>query len=103
MPCQAGAPPVSDEELAQLRSQIPEWELFTGDDGIRRLGRTFKFANFKEALDFTNRVGELAEAEGHHPRIITEWGQVRVEWWTHKIKDLHRNDLIMAARTDALV
>lgn len=101
VPCQAGAPPVSDSELEELRRQIPQWELFR-EDGIRKLRRTFQFKDFAEALDFTNRVGRLAEDEGHHPRLITEWGRVTVDWWTHKIRDLHRNDLIMAAKTDAL-
>ena len=61
-----------------------------------------KYKNFDEALTFTNKVGQLAEAEGHHPSILTEWGKVTVTWWTHKIKGLHRNDFIMAAKTDQL-
>jgi 4a-hydroxytetrahydrobiopterin dehydratase len=72
-------------------------------DGVQRLSRTFVWPNFAEALAFTDRVGALAEAEGHHPLLITEWGKVTVQWWTHKIKGLHRNDLIMAAKTDALL
>ena len=67
-----------------------------------QLRREFTFRNFKEALAFTNRLGELAEAEFHHPAILTEWGKVTVSWWTHKIGGLHRNDFIMAARTDQL-
>ena len=101
IPCQVGAPAVTEEELAVYRPQLAAWTLFT-EDGIRKLRRTFTFKNFAEALDFTNRVAELAEAAGHHPRLITEWGRVTVDWWTHKIRDLHQNDLIMAARTDAL-
>jgi 4a-hydroxytetrahydrobiopterin dehydratase len=66
------------------------------------LVRTFRFPNFREALAFTDRVGALAEAEGHHPALLTEWGTVTVFWWTHKIHGLHRNDFIMAAKTDAL-
>jgi 4a-hydroxytetrahydrobiopterin dehydratase len=69
-------------------------------DGIKRLERTFKFKNFVQALEFTNQVGGLAEEEGHHPALLTEWGRVTVTWWTHKIKGLHRNDFIMAAKTD---
>ncbi|HEX6989400.1 MAG TPA: 4a-hydroxytetrahydrobiopterin dehydratase [Bacillota bacterium] len=99
--CQVGAPAVTDEELAAYRPQIADWILFE-EEGIRKLRRTFTFRNFAEALAFTNRVAELAEAEGHHPRLITEWGRVTVDWWTHKIRDLHRNDLIMAAKTDEL-
>ena len=62
----------------------------------------FTFGSFAEALAFTDAVGALAEAEGHHPAILTEWGRVTVTWWTHAIKGLHRNDFIMAARTDEL-
>ncbi len=100
--CRKDSPQVTEAELAELRPQIPEWTLLERD-GIRRLERVFKFANFAEALAFTNQVGALAEAEGHHPAILTEWGRVTVQWWTHKIRGLHRNDLIMAARTDALL
>jgi 4a-hydroxytetrahydrobiopterin dehydratase len=71
-------------------------------DHIKRLQRAFKFKNFAEALQFTNQVGALAEEEGHHPALLTEWGKVTVTWWTHKIKGLHRNDFIMAAKTDEL-
>lgn len=99
--CRAGAPRVTPEEAADLRRQVPEWEL-AEIDGIPRLERTYRFSNFVEALAFTNRVGELAEEEGHHPAILTEWGRVKVSWWTHKIRGLHRNDFIMAAKTDGL-
>jgi 4a-hydroxytetrahydrobiopterin dehydratase len=60
----------------------------------------FTFGNFAQALDYTNRVGTLAEEAGHHPALLVEWGKVTVSWWTHKIKGLHRNDFIMAARSD---
>jgi 4a-hydroxytetrahydrobiopterin dehydratase len=100
--CYAGAPTVTDEEIAELHPQIPDWNLVE-HDGVLHLERVFKFASFAEALAFTNRVGELAEAEGHHPSMLTEWGRVTVTWWTHKIKGLHRNDFIMAARTDMLL
>ena len=100
--CRVGAPLATTDEIAQFHPQIAEWEIIT-TESVERISRTFKFANFIEALEFTNQVGELAEAEGHHPAIITEWGKVTVQWWTHKIKGLHRNDLIMAAKTDALL
>ena len=100
--CHAGAPTVTDEEIAGLHPQIPDWNVVERD-GVRHLERVFKFADFAQALALTNRVGELAEAEGHHPSILTEWGRVTVTWWTHKIKGLHRNDFIMAARTDKLL
>jgi 4a-hydroxytetrahydrobiopterin dehydratase len=99
--CRRDAPTVTDEEVAELLPQIPDWELVELD-GIRRLTRSFRFADFAEALAFTNKVGEIAEEEGHHPALLTEWGKVGVTWWTHKIKGLHRNDFIMAAKTSEL-
>ena len=99
--CNRDAPKVTKEEIAELHPQVPEWQLVERDD-IRRLERLFKFEDFSQALAFTNKVGELAEEEGHHPDILTEWGKVTVTWWTHKIKGLHRNDFIMAAKTDQL-
>lgn len=100
--CRADAPQVTAEEREQFSQQVPDWKLVTVD-GIERLQRVFKFKNFVEALDFTNQVGALAERENHHPRLVTEWGVVTVEWWTHKIKGLHRNDFIAAAKTDSLL
>ena len=99
--CRRDSPRVTEEEIAELKPQIPEWNLVERD-GIPRLERTYRFKDFVEALAFTNRVGELAESEGHHPAILTEWGRVTVSWWTHKIKGLHRNDFIMAAKTDRI-
>jgi len=99
--CRAGAPQVSDEELRELMPQIPDWTA-TVVDGVMQLSRVYEFRNFEQAMAFSNRVGEIAEAAGHHPAILTEWGRVTVSWWTHKIRGLHRNDLIMAARTDEL-
>ncbi len=100
--CQAGAPKVSDEELASLMKQIPDW-VPVAVDGVMQLQREYKFKNFKLALAFTNKLGELAETEFHHPGILTEWGKVTVTWWTHAIGGLHRNDFIMAAKTDQLL
>lgn len=99
--CRPDAPVVSVEEIEELIKQVPEW-LVIEIDGIKRLTRTYKFKNFVRALAFTNAVGELAEAAGHHPAILTEWGKVGVSWWTHKIGGLHKNDFIMAARTDSI-
>ena len=82
--------------------QIPDWEIIV-IDGIKQLRRTFTFNNFVDALSFTNKVGAIAEEEGHHPAILTEWGKLTVTWWTHKIKGLHVNDFIMAAKTDKLI
>jgi 4a-hydroxytetrahydrobiopterin dehydratase len=101
IPCRGDEPPVTEEEIAELHPQVPQWQVVE-QDGVKQLQRVFKFKNFAQALEFTNKVGELAEAEDHHPALLTEWGQVTVTWWTHKIKGLHRNDFIMAAKTDQL-
>lgn len=100
--CRADAPQVSDEELAQLIKLIPDWTPIVVED-IMQLERVYKFKNFKQALDFTNKLGAIAEDEGHHPGILTEWGKVTVTWWSHSIKGLHKNDFIMAAKTDELL
>jgi 4a-hydroxytetrahydrobiopterin dehydratase len=99
--CRVDAPRVPEAEIPALLREVPEWELLEVE-GVPRLQRTYRFANFAEALGFTLRVGELAEEEGHHPALLTEWGRVTVSWWTHKIRGLHRNDFIVAAKTDAL-
>jgi 4a-hydroxytetrahydrobiopterin dehydratase len=99
--CRRDSPRVTEGEIAELRRGIPDWQLLE-HDGIARLERLFPFPSFAEALAFTNLVGALAEEEGHHPALLTEWGRVTVTWWTHKIRGLHRNDFIMAAKTDAL-
>mgnify|MGYP005840916787 CR=1 FL=1 len=97
--CRVGAPTVTDAEIAQYHPQVPEWRIVERE-GVKRLERTFKFPDFARALAFTNRVGQLAEEEGHHPSLLTQWGRVTVTWYTHKIRGLHRNDFIMAAKTD---
>lgn len=105
MKCEARrktASPVRDKKVAELAQKIPEQSLIETDE-VRRLIRVFKFPNFAKALEFTNRVGQLAEQHNHHPAIVTEWGKVTVQWWTHKIGGLHMNDFIMAARTDSLI
>ena len=99
--CHAEEPRVTEREIAAFFPQIPQWRLVERD-GIKRLERSFNFKDFSEALSWTNKVGALAEAEDHHPSLLTEWGKVTVTWWTHKIRGLHRNDFIMASKTDAL-
>ena len=99
--CRKGAPTVTDAEVKVYAKEVPEWDVVERD-GIRRLERRFSFGDFKEALTFTNQVGQVAEDEGHHPAVLTEWGSVTVTWWTHKIRGLHRNDFVMAAKTDEL-
>jgi 4a-hydroxytetrahydrobiopterin dehydratase len=97
--CRADTPPLTAAEIGALRREVPDWSVVERD-GIPRLERVFPFANFVEALEFTNAVGALAEASGHHPALTTEWGRVTVGWWTHAIAGLHRNDFVMAAKTD---
>jgi 4a-hydroxytetrahydrobiopterin dehydratase len=98
-PCRGGVPPLATEEAERLRAQAPGWALL---DEARRIERTFQFRNFREALSFVQRVGELAEAEGHHPDISFGWGHATVSLHTKKIKGLHENDFIMAAKIDRL-
>ncbi|MCM2678489.1 4a-hydroxytetrahydrobiopterin dehydratase [Echinimonas agarilytica] len=100
--CRVGAPKVTGSELPQLKSEVPEWQV-KDDDGVLKLTRQVNFPNFLEALEFGNEVGALAEEYAHHPAILIEWGSVTVTWWTHKIKGLHKNDFIMAAKTDELL
>ena len=99
--CRRDSPRVTDQEIAELSPQITDWEMRVTDD-IPRLERSFKFQDFERAIAFATSVGDAAEAEGHHPRLTVEWGRVDVEWWTHKIRGLHRNDFVMAAKTDHL-
>jgi 4a-hydroxytetrahydrobiopterin dehydratase len=99
--CREGEPTVTDAEMADLLPQVAQWKVVE-HEGIKRLERIFKFKDFARALEFTNRVGAAAEEEGHHPALLTEWGKVTVTWWTHKIRGLHRNDFIMAAKADRL-
>jgi 4a-hydroxytetrahydrobiopterin dehydratase len=99
--CRAGEPTVTDAEIEDLLAHVQQWQV-REVDGMKRLEKVFKFKNFVQALEFTNKVGAIAEEENHHPLIITEWGRVTINWWTHVIKGLHKNDFIMAAKTDAL-
>jgi 4a-hydroxytetrahydrobiopterin dehydratase len=99
--CRGDSPQVTETDIAELKPQLPQWTLMERES-VKRLERAFRFKNFADALRFTNRVGALAEDEGHHPAILTEWGRVTVTLWTHKIRGLHRNDFIMAAKIDSL-
>jgi len=98
-PCRGGVPPLSASEAQGHLAGAPGWTLM--DEG-RRLERTFRLKNFREALGFVTRIGELAEREGHHPDISFGWGWAKISWQTKKIKGLHENDFIMAAKTSAL-
>ncbi|MDJ0719327.1 MAG: 4a-hydroxytetrahydrobiopterin dehydratase [Prochloraceae cyanobacterium] len=99
--CSKNSLPVTEAEIEQLKPQIPDWKIINVE-GESRLERVYSFPNFKTALEFTNRVGDEAEKEGHHPALLTEWGKVTVTWWTHAISGLHKNDFIMAAKTDEI-
>ena len=99
--CKADAPKVTDDELAELLKEIPEWKLIT-KESMLRLQRVFEFQGYSSAVQFTNKIADLAEQEDHHPAILLEWGKVEVTWWTHKIRNLHRNDFVMAAKTDQI-
>jgi 4a-hydroxytetrahydrobiopterin dehydratase len=93
---------LTDQEITEFLFQIPEWQV-KEVDGEKRLERVFRFKSFAQALQFTNKIGEMSEEEDHHPLIVLEYGRVAVDWWTHKIGGLHKNDFIMAARTEQLV
>ena len=99
--CRKGEPTLSDDEIEGVGDQIPDWEVMEAE-GVKRVTRVFTFPDFIQALGFTDGVGALAEQEGHHPALLTEWDRVTVSWWMHKVGGLHRNDLIMAAKTDEL-
>jgi 4a-hydroxytetrahydrobiopterin dehydratase len=98
-PCHGGIPPLTRDEAESLQTQVPDWQLV---DDAHRVERTFRFRNFREALRFVQQVGELAETEGHHPDISFGWGYATVSLRTKKIKGLHQNDFIMAAKIDRL-
>jgi len=101
MACRGGEPTLTDAEIEDLLPHVPGWQV-KEVNGMKRLEKVFKFKNFLQALEFTNKVGAIAEEEDHHPLIITEWGRVTLQWWTHKIGGLHKNDFIMAAKTDEM-
>ena len=97
-----GQAPLKVEEIASALQGLDGWEVVEAE-GIFQLRKSYAFKNFAEALRFTNQVGELAESANHHPEILTEWGKVTITWWTHAIGGLHKNDFIMAAKTDKLL
>jgi 4a-hydroxytetrahydrobiopterin dehydratase len=101
VPCRKGEPTVTDRELQEYSQQVPDWNVVERS-GENQLERDFKFKNFAQALEFTHKVGEAAEAQDHHPVITLEWGKVNIRWWTHAIGGLHRNDFIMASKTDQI-
>jgi 4a-hydroxytetrahydrobiopterin dehydratase len=96
VPCRGGVPPMSGLEIQKILKLVPEWKAI--DD--HHLTRTFTFPDFKQALDFVNRVGALAEEQGHHPDVLLAWGKAEITLWTHKINGLTESDFIMAAKID---
>ena len=96
VPCRGGVPPLKGKELAALQAQVPGWEVVNG----HHLLRTYMFPDFRQALDFVNQVGEIAEQQGHHPDIYLAWGRAEVKTWTHKIDGLTESDFILAAKID---
>ena len=99
VPCKGGTPPLKGEELVLLQKQLAEgWRVVNS----HHLERDFKFPDFRQALSFTNRVGELAEQQNHHPDIYLAWGKVKLTLWTHKIGGLSENDFVFAAKVDEL-
>ncbi len=99
VPCKGGVPPLKGEPLRAMAQQVSQWTV--ADE--HHLERSFAFKNFRQALDFTNRLGELAEQQGHHPDICLSWGRVDVRIWTHKINGLTESDFVLAAKTDRLL
>lgn len=99
--CRGDEPALSEEEIRSYLELVEDWEL---DDSKRipKITKRYSFPDFRSALDFTTQVGEAAEEQDHHPRLTTEWGRVKVTWWTHKIEGLHQNDFIMAAKSDRI-
>jgi 4a-hydroxytetrahydrobiopterin dehydratase len=98
VPCRGGVPPLKGKELESLHQQVPRWQVVNE----HHITRAFTFPDFKQALDFVNRVGALAEAQGHHPDILLAWGKAEITLWTHKIDGLTESDFIMAAKIDGL-
>ena len=99
VPCKGGVPPLAGPALEELERQLGnDWKVVRG----HHLEKEFTFKNFREALDFTNKVGELAEAQSHHPDIYLAWGKVKITLWTHKIDGLTESDFVMAAKIEGL-
>ena len=99
--CTIDAPLGTNSEAKDLILELDGWAI-DNDSGINKLVKTYKFSNYAESVKFSNKVAELAENEDHHPKIILEYGCVEVLWWSHKIKGLHKNDIICAAKTDLI-
>ena len=99
--CRADAPQVTPQQCELLLGQLPQWQLID-IDGVKQLSRVYVCKSFLDAMAQAEKIAEIAEQENHHPALLVEWGKLTVTWWTHKIKGLHENDFVMAARTDGL-
>jgi 4a-hydroxytetrahydrobiopterin dehydratase len=99
VPCRGGVPPLKGNDLQQMLKNVPQWSVVNE----HHLTRAYKFPDFKQALDFVNKVGVLAEEQGHHPDILLAWGKAEITLWTHKIDGLTQSDFIMAAKIDRLL
>jgi len=97
-PCRGGVPPMKGEQIAEISPQLPDWQVINE----HHLQKSYTFKNFRETLDFVNRVGELAEEQGHHPDICFGWGKAAITIWTHKIDGLSESDFVLAAKIDKL-
>ena len=98
VPCRGGVPPLKGSQLAALAAQVPQWQIVNE----HHITRNFAFPDFRQALDFVNRVGAIAEEQGHHPDILLTWGRAEITTWTHKIDGLTESDFILAAKIDKL-
>ena len=98
VPCKGGVPPLAGPELERLKKELPTWQVVDG----HHLLKSFTFPDFRTALDFVNKTGAIAEAEGHHPDLLLSWGKVEVKIWTHKIDGLTESDFILAAKLDQI-
>jgi len=98
VPCREGVPALKGEALEKLKTQVPGWQVVDG----HHLCKAYTFPDFRTALDFVNRAGAIAEAEGHHPDLFLSWGKVEVKTWTHKIDGLTESDFILAAKIEQI-
>ncbi len=98
--CEIGAPLVPDDKQTELLKELDGWIIDHSD--ISKLIKEFKLNNYEQSITFTNLIADLAESQDHHPKITLEWGRVSIEWWSHKIRGLHMNDFICAAKSDQI-
>jgi 4a-hydroxytetrahydrobiopterin dehydratase len=100
-PCRGGSAPLTEAQITELIAQLDSWKLVV-HEGIQQLVKVYVFADFMGALTLANKISLLAEEENHHPALLIEWGKLTVTWWTHQLSGLHKNDFIMASKTDAV-